>query len=325
MKARLRLLALAIILLLAVLAIGLVAIRSLILGGATVLPAWLTQAGSNRLAIGAQAAVEALDLTLQPPMELDNLPSAEILRLRQEATARYPALLAGSYTPSREIFRIASGLPWWGIAGQFYYGKGEHSVEGPAEESRFLLNPYLLVGAELSGLSIWSGGERALAWDKARIAAQDLADPDFPHYCPVVGLHWWPLDARAEATYDVSACLAAMNGWTLYPLGVADASFDLVAYNARDLGLAYLYWSPEDSQNLSASDAMQGPIAISQFIHRGSSCGFSGGCNNMSPRVPELCGIQIERLPARAVIRLWRDRPASAEQSADMTFVLVFR
>lgn len=307
------------------LAIGLVAIFSLVLSSAALLVAWLTQAGSNRLGIGPQASVDVLDIALQPPMELDNLPSAEILRLRQEAIARYPALLAGRYVPARQVFQMADGLPWWGIAGQFYYGRGEHSVDGPAEESRFLLNPYLLVGAELSGLSIWSGGQRALAWDRARITAQDLADSDFPFYCPSVGLRWWPHKARAEATYDVSACLVAMNDWTLYSLDVADASFDLVAYNARDLGLGYLYWSSKDSQNLSASNAMQGPIAISQFIHRGSSCGSPGGCNNMSPRVPELCGIQIERLPARAVIWLWHDRPASAEQRADMTFVLVFR
>lgn len=307
------------------LGIGLVATCGLVLGGAALLVAWLAQAGSNRLAIGPQASVEVLDITLQPPMELDNLPSAEILRLRQEAIARYPALLAGRYTPSRQVFQMADGLPWWGIAGQFYYGRGGHSIDGPAEESRFLLNPYLLVGAELSGLSIWSGGQRALAWDKARITAQDLADSEFPFYCPPASLRWWPHEARAEATYNVSACLAAMNDWTLYPLGVADASFDLVAYNARDLGFGYLYWPPLSAQNLSMSTPMQAPIAISQFIHRGSSCGFPGGCNNMSPRVPELCGIQIDRLPAQTVIRLWQERPASAEQSADMTLVLIFR
>lgn len=305
------------------LTIGLLAICGMIL--LALLVAWLTPAGRNELAIGPQASVGALEIALQPPLELDHLSSAEILHLREEAIVRYPALLGGRYAPSRQVFQMADGLPWWGIAGQFYNGKGEHSVDGPAEESRFLLNPYLLVGAEFSGLSIWSGGARALAWDKARITTQDLADPDFPFYCPPTSLRWWPHEARAEATYDVSACLAAMNDWTLYPLGVADASFDLVAYNARDLGLGYLYWSPLDSQNLSVSQAMRAPIAISQFIHRGSSCGFPGGCNNMSPRVPELCGIQIKRLPARAVIRLWQGRPASAEQGSDMTVVLVFR
>jgi hypothetical protein len=304
-------------------AVGLLAIGGLVL--VAFLIAWMAQAGRNELAVGPQASVETVEIALQPPQELDGQSAAEILSLRQEAIARYPALLAGKYTPSRQVFRMAGGLPWWGIAGHFYHGRGEHSVDGPAEESRFILNPYLLVGAELSGLSIWSGGERALAWDKARITAQELADPGFPFYCPPASLRWWPRDARAEVTYDLSACLAVMNTWTLYPLRVADASFDLVAYNARDLGLGYLYWSPQGSQNLSTSNAMGVPIAISQFIHRGDSCGFLGGCNNMSPRVPELCGIQIERLPARAVLRLWQDRPASAEEDGDMTVVLAFR
>lgn len=285
----------------------------------------LALSGHNELALGSRANVEALDLGLQPPVELDYLPSSEILDLRRAAVARYPDLLAGSYRPSREVFRLASGRPWWGIAGQFYHGPGEHSIDGPAEESRFLLNPYLLVAAEFRGLSIWSNGQRALAWDKARITAGDLARPDFPFYCPPVSLRWWPIESRAEVTYDVSACLSALNRWTLYPLGITDASFDLTAYNARDLGLEYLYWSPESSQNVSAGQAMQSPIAIPHFLHQGSSCGFPGGCNNMSPHVPELSGLQIQRLPARAVIQLWRDEQASAEQASDMTFVLVFR
>jgi len=210
------------------------------------------------------------------------------------------------------------------VAGLFYSGKGERSTDGPSEESRFILNPYLLVAAELRGLSIWSDGERALAWDKARITGQDLADPDFPFYCRPAGLRWRPRAAQAAVTYDVSGYLAELNRWTGYPMAVADASLDLIAYNARDMGLSYLYLSLADSDNLSASSPMQAPMAISQFLHAGDSCGYPGGCNNMSPRVPELVNLHIERLPARATIWLWRDRPAGVDQPPDMTFTINF-
>ena len=211
------------------------------------------------------------------------------------------------------------------MAGQFYHGKGDHSIDGSSEESRFILNPYLLVAAELRGLSIWSDGERALAWHTARITRQDLADPDFPFTCRPSSLSWWPRTAKASVTYDVSGCLADLNLWTLYPLTISDASLDLVAYNARDLGLNYLYLSPADSANLAAASPMQAPIAITQFLHAGDSCGYPDGCNNMSPRVPELVNIRIERLPARATIWLWRDRPAGADQPPDMTFTIDFQ
>ena len=283
-----------------------------------------SEVNRNRLALGAEAATDTVDIALSPPQELDGKTRSAILELRRQAVVLYPDLLAGSYTPSTQVFQISDGLPWWGIVGQFYHGKGERSTDGPSEESRFILNPYLLVAAELRGLSIWSDGERALAWDKARITGQDLADPDFPFYCRPTSLRWWPQAARATVTYDVSGYLAELNRWTTYPMTVADASLDLIAYNARDMDLSYLYLSLADSDNLSASSPMQVPMAISQFLHAGNSCGYPGGCNNMSPRVPELVNVHIEHLPARATIWLWRGRPAGVDQPPDMTFTIDF-
>ncbi|MBN1136593.1 MAG: hypothetical protein JXM73_08400 [Anaerolineae bacterium] len=284
-----------------------------------------SRANYNRLALGAGTTVGTIDVALSPPQELDGMTRAAVLDLRRQAVASYPDLLAGSYTPSPQVFQIGDSLPWWGIAGQFYYDKGEHSIDGPSEESRFILNPYLLVAAELRGLSIWSDGERALAWDKARITGRDLADPDFPFYCRPTSLRWSPQAARATVIYDVSGYLAELNRWTSYPLTVADASLDLIAYNARDMGLSYLYLSPADSDNLSAGSPMESPMAIPHFLHAGGSCGYPGGCNNMSPRAPELVNVRIERLPARAMIWLWRDGPTGVEQPPDMTFVIDFQ
>jgi hypothetical protein len=220
---------------------------------------------------------------------------------------------------------MEGSLPWWGLQGHFYFGPGQRSTEGPTEESRFILNPYLLVGAEFRGLSIWSDGDRPLAWDKAHITEQDLNRPDFPFYCPPSNLRWQPRAAHAEITYDLSRCLAELNRWTLQPLDVAQANFDLIAYNARDMNLNYLYLALESSQNLSKHDPTPAPVAISQFIHRGNSCGYPGGCNNMSPHTPQMEGLSIERLPANAAIWLWTSKPTSLNQPPDMTFIIHFR
>lgn len=284
----------------------------------------LPRPNRNMLAIGSTAASTELAIPIRPPAELDYLSKAEVLRMRTEAVQQYPDLLQGQYRPSDAVFgQIEDGRPWWGVKGNFYYGSGEKSIEGPAEESRFILNPYLLVAAEFHAPIIWSNWE--LGWDKARISESDLNRADFPYTCRPHSLHWWPRESRAEVSYDVSGCFAAMSRWGVTSLGIQNASFDLFAYNARDLNLGYIYVSYADSPNVTKAEAPANPIAIPHFIHRGGSCGYPGGCNNMSPFVPELDGLQLTALPAEAVMWLWRQAPASSHQPPDMVFVIHFR
>jgi hypothetical protein len=101
--------------------------------------------------------------------------------------------------------------------------------------------------------------------------------------------------------------------------------FDLVAYNARDMNLNYIYLSLSDSLNLAPYVVAESPFAIAHFIHRGGSCGYPGDCNNVSPPTPELDSIRITALPARAHIWLWANAPQSVEQPPDMTFIINFR
>lgn len=248
----------------------------------------------NALAIGGAARQDGLDVTIQPPLEFDFLSKAEVLKRRVDAVQEYPGLIADEYTPSEAVFgQIVDGLPWWGIMGQFYYGSGEKSIEGASEESRFMLNPYLLVAADFYGRS-----------DQL---------PNAPLYCAPSRLHWEPAAANADAYYD-GACAAQMNGL-----------FDLIVYNARDMNLNYVYVSYADSENVAKSDPPAYAYAIPQFIHQGGSCGYPGGCNNMSPPTPEIDGLALTGLPAKVVTWLWRARPASVAQPPDMVFALYFR
>lgn len=284
----------------------------------------LPQPNQNKLAIGDAATVPELAIPIRPPAELDFLSKAEVLGMRTEAVKQHPDLLQGKYRPADAVFgQIEDGRPWWGMKGNFYYGSGEKSIEGPAEESRFILNPYLLIAAEILApytLSDWEYG-----WDRARITESDLNRPGFPFTCQPQSLRWWPRESRAEVRYDVSGYFAAISRWSIAPLSVQNASFDLFAYNARDLNLGYIYVSYKDSLNIRKADTHANPIAIPHFIHRGGSCGYPGGCNNMSPYVPELDSLQITTLPAKAVIRLWQQAPASSSQPADMVFVIHFK
>ena len=274
----------------------------------------------NALAIGQRATLASVEIDLQAPAELDAMTKAQVLQLRRDAVRRYPGLIAGTYEPADVVFaQIEDGLPWWGIQGQFYFGAGDKSIVGPAEESRFILNPYLLVAVGFDGLSIWA--DDAL-WNRGRISEQDLDRADFPFDCRPSSLRWQPRAASAQVAYDVTAYLARLNQWTRRRLGVADASFSLTAYNARDFNLNYFYL--RDSRNLIQANAPDAPIVLPEFIHRGGSCGYPGGCNNASPYVAALSDLAITRLPAQATIWLWKEKPA-AIQSPDMTFVMDFK
>jgi hypothetical protein len=87
----------------------------------------------------------------------------------------------------------------------------------------------------------------------------------------------------------------------------------------------YLFVSYADSLNITKPDTPTAPFANPQFIHQGSSCGYPGGCNNMSPYTPEIDNLEIMGFPAQVIIRLWESKPASPEESPDMVFVIRFQ
>ncbi len=253
---------------------------------------WLLQPppNHNSLAVGSAARVESLDIAIQPPRELDGLAKADVLELRREAALRHAQLLAGEYVPSEGVFgQIVDGLPWWGIEGQFQHGSGERSSDGASEEARFILNPYLLVAADFWG----------------------IAQP--PYYCAPRYLRWQPPAAYGEVLYD-AACVAQMNY----------GPFDLISYNARDLNLNFIYVDYAESLNISHPNPPASAYAIPHYLHQGGSCRQASGCNNMSPPSPEIDGLRVTALPARLVIRLWRNRPGSVDRAPDMRFVIRF-
>ncbi|MBN1583997.1 MAG: hypothetical protein JXA89_25030 [Anaerolineae bacterium] len=258
----------------------------------------------NALAIGERARIESLDVDLQPLDELDFKSKAEVYRLRSESVARYPQLIAGTYRPSDAVFgQIVNGLPWWGTLGLAHYGKGEQSIEGPSEQSRSVLNPFLLAVSEFY-----------LMWDAEIVKKAQAQGPDCPLYCHPYDLRWFPTSAQAEVTYS-AACLEWNNAYY----------FSLLAYNARDWNLNYIFVSYSDSRNITKADLPATAYLNPQYLHRGNSCGYPGGCNNISPTTPQIDNIQITAWPAEIVIWFWQDDPGPVLASPDMTFVIHYK
>src|SRR5271154_681384 len=149
-------------------------------------------ASANELALGQSSKITGpIDIPIVPPADFNFKTKAEILQIRKREVLKHPELLKGTYIPDEQVFgRIEDKKPWWGIFGQAYYGAGQNSIRGPAEESRFILNPFLLAGEPATE-----------GMDKSRVSASDLETHNYPTFYQPTGLRWWPKESKAEVTY----------------------------------------------------------------------------------------------------------------------------
>ncbi|MBY0550890.1 MAG: hypothetical protein K2W95_26665 [Candidatus Obscuribacterales bacterium] len=276
-------------------------------------------AGAGQLSVGTNATAKGeINLSLVRAISLNGRTRVEIISARRKAVAKYP-LFSGTYSPSEPVFGLVEDKkPWWGYYGMYVYRQGLKSPLGPSKESRFIFNPYLLVAADPTVIGLIN---------PKKVTPEILKTPDFPFVWEPKNLRWWPEQARAEVTYDVSGFQKQVAKFKQY-LKEGDYfinKFSLIAYNARDLGFNYIYPDIARSNNVENRYAEKTPIKIAQMIHCGGSCGFPGGCNNMSPLMPELDFMRLtDKPPATLVISLWRDQPRSVTAKPDFTYTIKF-
>lgn len=273
---------------------------------------------ANELSLGKTAKSKApVVIPATGLAKFNGITQEQLYKLRSDAVLKHKELLADTYEPSDAIFGMCeSKKPWWGVYGMNLYRQGERAIEGPSKESSFILNPFRLISAEANNIGLWNA--------KA-VSPEDMKSPDFPFQWeagPVV------FDAQrnsATVLYNITkynANLEKYKSRTRVPISFIN-SFSLISYNARDFGLHYMYLDPQKSVGLARWPAHA--VQITQFLHCGGSCGYPGGCNNMSPHIPELDGNKLLQLPARAYIKLWNSEPESVGNPADFTYIIDFK
>jgi hypothetical protein len=247
-----------------------------------------------------------LKIKLNPMIELDFKSKAEVYEIRKKYVFQHPELITRDYKPSEDVFgQIIDGKPWWGMKGICYYSSGMKSIEGPSEETRFLANPFLLIGlAEVYAFRLINETE----------PAGETYEPE------ALNLEWKGKKNLFLAKYKVSNYFNKLS--TLNIKNPLEWKLNLIAYNARDLGFNYLYVMPQYSKNVSSMNKTARPVEINQYIHCGNSCGYPGGGNNMSPTNENLM-IELIGIPARAYIHLWKNRPENIiKDKPDMVFII---
>lgn len=273
----------------------------------------------NSLAVGNAAKVKGVvKVPINPVAEFNWKSREQVLDMRRDKLNKFPQLISSPYKPYPPIWAaVEDKRPWWGTVGSCVWGAGPRSIEGPAEESRYILNPFLLVGVNPSTLQIWNPD---------KLKKEDFNNPNFPFFWYPESLTWIPEKSYATATYNITKFQKDIAGTgALRNQGEYCNRFSLVAYNARDFGYSYIWLNLGRSINVTNDNHSPEPVFIRQMLHCGGTCRYDGGCNNMSPFTKEIDRLRLSALPARAVVYLWREEPTTLKTKPDFMFVMDFK
>ena len=283
-------------------------------------PAACAGENTNSLAVGSAAKIKGVvNIPVNPVADFNWKTREQVLDMRRANINKFPKLLAAPYKPYPPIWAaVEDNRPWWGTAGSGVWGAGRRSIEGPAEESRYILNPFLLVGVNPNTLQIWDG---------SKIKKEDLSNPSFPYFWYPESITINPEKSFGTAIYNITKyqkdikAVGALKVPDIFP-----TRFSLVAYNARDFGYSYVWLNQTRSINVTNDNHSPEPVFIRQMLHCGGTCRYDvQGCNNMSPFTREIDRLRFSTLPARAVVYLWKEPPTSLKAKPDFIFVMDFK
>lgn len=239
-----------------------------------------------------------ISIDVQPPMSFSYKTKQEIYNLRKNAVAK-SIFKNPNYEPSGEVFgQIEDNKPWVSMNACFFGNKA--CITGDSEESRFVLNPTILVAIEYV----------------------------YGAYC-TTGQYIPNLQAKSikysKSKNEIVVTYDKLKHQTLD----RNTEYSFKGLNARDLGYKYAYIDKEKSTyNLIFTDKnnnISTNIAEFQdFLHTGGSCGHEGGCNNGSPHQPMLDFENSHRDGTsyqnnkEIYIKLWKVKPNSPQDKPDI-------
>ena len=243
------------------------------------------------------------------PIPLSGKSKKEIYDIRKEYV-KSSIFANQDYEPSEEVFgQIESGKPW--ISSNVCKNPKTHSmrISGRSEESRFIVNPNVLVALEYPFSFSNYPNEEWCADDTINMLPEIL---EYDGYKKEIKVYYRRLPFPTN------------DGFSFYQFN---------GINARDLGYRYAYvdmakssFKPvfTDSDNIGTR-----AVEFQNFIHLGGSCGVEGGCNNGSPRQSYLEFKQAETdysySNGEIYIKLWRNEPSSVKNDADLVEKIIIR
>lgn len=239
----------------------------------------------------------AIDIPVNRPVPLSYKTKAEVYNLRKNAVNN-SIFKNPDYEPSDTVFgQIEDGKPWKSLNACSVNGRSD--INGASEESRFILNPTILVAA--------TNDFRLHCTDNNKIL----------HLTPISVKYFEP-NKEIIVTYD------------RFDINTLDYNtyYEFNGLNARDFGYKYAYIDKEkttyDLIFVNGQNIGNQIVEFKNYIHTGGSCGVPGGCNNGSPNQPMLDFHNSHRWNTpykqyrEIYIKLWKNMPKSPQDEADI-------
>ena len=162
-----------------------------------------------------------------------------------------------------------------------------------SKESKFINNPSILIGLDYA----------SYPKNYMNCSEQDYLIPKH--------LHFSKDDNTFYLNYNI-------------PEQQRDRLYKLVGLNARDLGFKYGFCSKSNNIDFvnQFDNISKGIYEFTDAIRLDSSCGVSGGCNNNISYQEELF-FNIKSSPATFELKLWKDKPETVSEKADINFTII--
>ena len=247
-------------------------------------------------------------ISISPMENFSGLSKDRILEKRIDAMNTSPLFShMRNYSPSQSVFRIDDGLPWISADAALHWSKvsTEEKYNGVSRDSIGILNPELLY----------------------YISLQENEDSATENYKPLYkDSYFVPRTVNYNRdTNTITAYFrnARTENGNYQPISLADT-------NAHDLGYQYAYMDQLNNVGFYTDEPYRNNRLdkdikeVTGWYMHGPACGVPGGCNNYAPYWQYYNYFYLRSLPASFNIKLWKQRPASVQQRADINFKMVF-
>ena len=246
--------------------------------------------------------VNEQNIEIHPLMELSGKSRAEIYDLRSDAVKTSEVFSSlKKYSPNPYVFMITDGKQWISAHQLSCYGNRNNLDigKGASSHSMGVLNPELLF---YPSVPVYEFSRR------------NIPCTEVDYFMPYK-MTYNPQRKRITAYVNYTDFLRKNKDY--YTIYLANA-------NARDLGYNHIFVSKiSDARLYKTKELMQKVTSPTGFYHLGGSCGLKEGCNNYSPTDAKYF-VSLNRLPAEIHFKLWKNKPITKYQKADLTFKLIF-
>jgi hypothetical protein len=262
----------------------------------------------------------SFSLETVPATNLSGIPRNQIEEIRRQATQSIKQAFDIGYVPFKPVFDgIQDGRPWWGLEGITIYGPGAHAIQGDSYRSNSILNPLALIWPNVWDVTFPTNK----MIDFGATIKNGKVDLAFPYLPTPKNIIVDPAKHNISMHIDTSAYPEKIKPY-IHMLMTGQVLVQFEGVNARDLGYPFIAFDGAQSSNITKEKPDILAARDNEYYHTGSSCGYEGGCNNLSPKVDALSDYLITQLPAKAQFKLWHNKPGSFSDKAEITYTIYF-